>query len=120
MRTTTVSHSRADLTWREPQCELRNGKITGYEYEVEALDDWAAKNAPIRGRSTVERVSLDNLIPFTRYRIHIKAVNSKGAGPFSEWHEFQTSSFGKTHITSSHLFLYHPKTLFQLHPSRPT
>uniref|UniRef100_A0A914W0E7 Fibronectin type-III domain-containing protein n=1 Tax=Plectus sambesii TaxID=2011161 RepID=A0A914W0E7_9BILA len=93
VRSTTVSHARADFDWKQPQCELRNGKITGYEYEVEALDDWASKNAPIKGRSTVERLSLENLTPFTRYRIHVKAVNSKGAGPFSEWVEFQTSSF---------------------------
>lgn len=95
MRTTTVSHSRADLDWKQPECELRNGKITGYEYEVEALDEWASKNPLTKGRSTVERVSLENLVPFTRYRIHVKAANSKGAGPFSEWLEFQTSSFGK-------------------------
>ncbi|KAI1721462.1 fibronectin type III domain-containing protein [Ditylenchus destructor] len=87
LRTTSVTATRAELLWNEIECELRHGKITGYNYELEALNDWGTNTSQ---DTATHRVSLDSLIPYTQYRARVRGQNSKGLGPFSEWHHFQT------------------------------
>ncbi|GMS87185.1 hypothetical protein PENTCL1PPCAC_9360, partial [Pristionchus entomophagus] len=85
----SVTANRADVTWQQPECEKRNGKITAYEYELVTEDDWG-DNKTDTSRS--ERVTFDSLVPFTHYRIRVKAQNKEGDGPFSVWVPFVTSS----------------------------
>lgn len=95
LRTTSITSTRAELLWNEIDCELRHGKITGYNYELEALSDWGTN---VSHDTTTHRVSLDKLSPYTQYRARVRGQNSKGIGPFSEWHHFQTLPAGKFSI----------------------
>uniref|UniRef100_A0AC34QKY1 Fibronectin type-III domain-containing protein n=1 Tax=Panagrolaimus sp. JU765 TaxID=591449 RepID=A0AC34QKY1_9BILA len=87
LRVTSVTSTRADLLWNEIECELRNGKITGYEYELETTAEWGHNDS---ATTTTHRISFDSLSPFTQYRARVRGQNSKGDGPFTEWTTFQT------------------------------
>ncbi|CAJ0579194.1 unnamed protein product, partial [Mesorhabditis spiculigera] len=89
VRIGSVTATRADAMWQQPECEKRHGKITDYEYELEAVDEWADNNT---GSSRSERVTFDKLTPYTEYRFRVRALNSQGAGPYSEWVSFTTQS----------------------------
>ena len=86
-----MSQTTAQLDWTEPICEEKNGVITGYEYEVEAMDDWV-RNKQKSGSQPNAQLELTGLVPYTRYRFRVRAVNSKGSGPMSEFIEFRTKS----------------------------
>jgi hypothetical protein len=77
--------------WNEIECELRHGRIIGYEYE---LDDLSGESQNISEHSTFRRVSLDGLIPYTEYRVRVKGKNSISDGPFSEYVAFRTLPAG--------------------------
>ncbi|KJH44141.1 fibronectin type III domain protein [Dictyocaulus viviparus] len=87
VRVGSVTSTRADVTWSQPNCELRNGKITGYQYELESLDPWGENST---AHQPSERLTLNDLVPYNEYRIRVQAVNSIGEGPFSEWSRFTT------------------------------
>uniref|UniRef100_A0A8R1HV11 Fibronectin type-III domain-containing protein n=1 Tax=Caenorhabditis japonica TaxID=281687 RepID=A0A8R1HV11_CAEJA len=87
IRVGSVTATRADVTWSQPECELRHGKIVDYEYELWSLNDWASNST---GNNPTERLNLDQLVPYTRYQIRVRAVNKEGEGPFSEWVPFTT------------------------------
>uniref|UniRef100_A0A915B8J5 Fibronectin type-III domain-containing protein n=1 Tax=Parascaris univalens TaxID=6257 RepID=A0A915B8J5_PARUN len=87
VRVSSVTQTRADLLWNEPDCELRNGKITEYDYQLDSLDEWDENRTD---HSIGRRVLFDRLIPFTRYRARVRANNVKGEGPYSDWTTFQT------------------------------
>ncbi|VDN93409.1 unnamed protein product [Brugia pahangi] len=86
-RVSSITQTRSDFLWNEPDCELRNGKITGYEWQLESLDPWSESKT---GQSTTQRISFDDLIPYTQYRLRVLAENSAGQGPWSEWVSFRT------------------------------
>uniref|UniRef100_A0A915DKV5 Fibronectin type-III domain-containing protein n=1 Tax=Ditylenchus dipsaci TaxID=166011 RepID=A0A915DKV5_9BILA len=73
-RVTSVTSTRAELLWSEIECELRHGKITGYNYELEALSGWGT--------------NISQQPPLTEARV--RGENSKGLGPFTDWISFQT------------------------------
>ncbi|CAI5445350.1 unnamed protein product [Caenorhabditis angaria] len=85
----SVTSTRADVTWTQPECELRNGKIINYDYELESLNEWGDNST---GQNPTERLNLDQLIPYTLYRIRVRAINGEGEGPYSEWFEFLTEA----------------------------
>ncbi|KAI6201513.1 hypothetical protein M3Y96_00850200 [Aphelenchoides besseyi] len=87
LRASSVTSTRAELSWNDIECELRHGKILGYTYELEALSPYGQNTTD---KSTTNRVSLDQLAPFTQYRARVRGYNSQGDGPFSEWVTFQT------------------------------
>ncbi len=80
----TVSQTTAVMDWNGPTCVERNGEIRNYEYEYEALDHWVPDKVK-SGSSPQSRVELSNLVPYTRYGFRVRAVNSKGSGPYSEF-----------------------------------
>ncbi|EJD74869.1 hypothetical protein LOAG_17881 [Loa loa] len=86
-RVSSVTQTRSEFLWNEPDCELRNGKITGYEWQLESPDPWSESKT---GQSTTQRISFDDLIPYTQYRVRVLAENSAGQGPWSEWVSFRT------------------------------
>ncbi|KAK0418386.1 hypothetical protein QR680_013533 [Steinernema hermaphroditum] len=87
IRVSSVTSARADVSWKEIDCERRNGKITGYTYELVAESAWAENRT---ATVSSHRVSLDRLTPFTQYRIRVKGVNSRGEGPFGDFVDFLT------------------------------
>ncbi|KAK6039161.1 fibronectin type III domain protein, partial [Cooperia oncophora] len=87
VRVGSITSNRADVTWSQPDCELRNGKITGYEYELESLDPWGENTT---AQHSTERLTLSDLIPYNEYRIRVRAQNAVGEGPYSEWVRFIT------------------------------
>uniref|UniRef100_A0A914QG08 Fibronectin type-III domain-containing protein n=1 Tax=Panagrolaimus davidi TaxID=227884 RepID=A0A914QG08_9BILA len=89
LRITSVTATRAEMLWNEIECEKRNGKITGYEYELESEDDWGENST---STTTTHRASFDSLSPYTQYRARVRGQNSKGEGPFSEWTSFRTQA----------------------------
>lgn len=91
LRVTSITSTRAELLWNEIECELRHGKITGYDYEVETTSDWGRN---VSETASTHRVSLDNLSPFTEYKARVRGRNNKGAGPFTEWVSFKTLPAG--------------------------
>ncbi|VDN03313.1 unnamed protein product [Thelazia callipaeda] len=86
-RVSFVTQARGDFLWNEPDCELRNGKITGYQWQLESLDQWGENKT---GHSDSQRVSFSDLIPYTKYRVRVSAENAVGSGPWSDWVSFRT------------------------------
>lgn len=89
LRVGSITANRADVMWTLPECELRNGKITGYHYELETLDKWGTNSSENHEQ---ERLTLNELVPFTEYRVRVRANNAEGDGPFTEWVSFTTQS----------------------------
>ncbi|KAI6240848.1 hypothetical protein M3Y99_00392200 [Aphelenchoides fujianensis] len=87
LRTSSITSTRAELLWNDIECELRHGKILGYTYELQALSPYGDNTTD---KATTNRVSLDQLLPFTQYRARVRGFNAQGDGPFSEWVTFQT------------------------------
>uniref|UniRef100_A0A913IDA2 Fibronectin type-III domain-containing protein n=1 Tax=Strongyloides stercoralis TaxID=6248 RepID=A0A913IDA2_STRER len=87
LHTVSVTATRADVIWNEIDCEERNGKITDYEYELVSVDAWGKNKTD---HVSTRKVFFDDLAPYNTYKIRVKAKNSKGSGPFSEWLEFTT------------------------------
>ena len=92
VRVASVTSNRAELLWNEIECELRHGRILGYDYEV---DDLSGEGRNLSQQSTGHRVSLDDLTPYTEYRARVRGRNSKGEGPFSEYVTFRTLPAGQ-------------------------
>lgn len=91
LRANSVTSTRAELLWSEIDCELRHGRILGYNYELESLGPWGSNKTQ---QTTTHRVSLDSLAPYTQYRARVQGRNSKGVGPFTDWLTFQTLPAG--------------------------
>ncbi|CAI4231782.1 unnamed protein product [Auanema sp. JU1783] len=87
LRVGSVTSNRADVMWSQPDCEQRNGKITDYYYELESFDSWAQNTSD---HHVQERLTLNDLIPYTEYRVRVRAINAVGDGPFTEWVTFNT------------------------------
>ena len=77
-----VTANTITVQWGEVPCMDRNGEITGYTVEVtlsgmivatENVDDGSARRDTVSG-----------LNPSTEYTVTVAAVNSVGAGPFSD------------------------------------
>lgn len=104
MRAPTLNPTTATLEWAQPECEKQNGIITEYDWELEPLDKWDTRSK-IDGTSRQEYAQVKDLLPYTkcvksviflfythiyRYRARVRAENSKGTGPWSDWLEIRT------------------------------
>ncbi|XP_022111710.1 receptor-type tyrosine-protein phosphatase S-like [Acanthaster planci] len=68
------------FTWGPPSCGDRGGIITEYVYELSNPNTGWNTSAPV----SVEKVTINELLPFTNYTFRVTAKNSVGNGPFSE------------------------------------
>ncbi|VDP03059.1 unnamed protein product [Soboliphyme baturini] len=94
IRVHSTDKTSATFVWDEPSCEHKNGQINLYEYVVNSLDPWVRDE--MKGHSSTNRIELNDLVPFTRYALRLRALNSKGAGPLSSPVVATTKSAGKT------------------------
>ena len=87
-----------EVTWQAPPLEHHNGAILSY------LIRYFPSNDPAMSQDThvttvegeiIQRRTLSNLKPFTRYSFKVSAVNAAGAGSFSTAVEGTTDEDGE-------------------------
>lgn len=98
------------LWWEPPSFDVRNGIITNYTVHY-SYDNKSCYNSPnvdetemteeLEGNET--ETNLTNLLPFTDYRIQIKARTYVGYGNYSENTTFRTNQSG--------MYTFHSKTI---------
>lgn len=75
--------------WDPPPCEQQHGPISHYQYEIFGLDDWSKLDVRI-ANTTATELNVDGLIPFTKYRMRVKAFTNQGGGPITSDLDVQT------------------------------
>ena len=93
---TVLSSEEALIGWRDPDIEDQNGIITGYAISVTLV----STGQSFQMTSTVNRLFLSNLLPFTTYICRVAAMTNVGVGPFSTATSFLTRETG-TYIAMS-------------------
>ena len=87
-----------EVTWQAPPLVHHNGAILSY------IIRYFPSNEPNMSQDTqvtadeggaIQRRTLSNLEPFTRYTFKVSAVNAAGAGPFSVAVEGTTEEDGE-------------------------
>ena len=87
-----------EVTWQAPPLVHHNGAILSYiiryfpsnEYDMSQDTQVTADEG-----GAIQRRTLSNLEPFTRYTFKVSAVNAAGAGPFSVTVERTTEEDGE-------------------------
>lgn len=90
VRVDRADEASAELSWHAPTCIHTNGDITEYEYEVFPSDPYASGVPRITETISGTRVSLQSLIPGTRYNARVRAFTTRGPGPWSPEVPFET------------------------------
>ena len=88
-----VTGDSAVIVWNGLDCSKQNGPLTGYKVHVKQISGDCAQKFEITTRGNYNEMSsceLDSLIPSTRYRVQVSAVNSFGRGPLSYPFHFVT------------------------------
>ncbi|CAH1268400.1 PTPRT [Branchiostoma lanceolatum] len=71
------------ISWDPPACESRNGNITHYEVSSEEVNS----TSPLPGSETANVSTTDiwlyDLVPYTTYRLRVRAYTRAGPGPWS-------------------------------------
>ncbi|XP_077548485.1 receptor-type tyrosine-protein phosphatase kappa-like [Haemaphysalis longicornis] len=67
------------VSWKEPDCQLANGVITGYRLVRSSTAIWEPRAVP--SEVATNNVTMNDLTPFTEYTVTISAKNSVGTGP---------------------------------------
>ena len=87
-----------EVTWQAPPLEHHNGAILSYIIRYFPFNDpdmsQDTQVTAVEGE-TIQRKTLSNLKPFTRYTFKVSAVNAAGAGPFSTAVEGATDEDGE-------------------------
>lgn len=87
-----ISSSELVVTWKEPDRNSWNGDLIGYTVNCSeekqninyiSANDSLQKSMQVDGPATT-KTTIRNLRTFRRYSIIVRAMNSFGAGPFSE------------------------------------
>lgn len=87
-----LSSTELIVTWKEPDRSSWNGQLTGYTVNCSEekqninyinTNDSLRKSIQVDGPATT-KTTIRNLRTFRRYAINVRAMNSFGAGPFSE------------------------------------
>ena len=87
-----------EVTWQAPPLEHHNGAILSYIIRYFPSNDpdmsQDTQVAAVEGE-TIQRKTVSNLEPFTRYTFQVSAVNAAGVGPFSMVVEGTTDEIGE-------------------------
>ena len=78
-----VTSSSITVQWGAVDCIHRNGDITGYSVRYGVQGSGNTQNMSVSGGSVTE-ATVQNLMFFTTYSIEVAAVNSAGAGAYSD------------------------------------
>lgn len=87
-----ISSSELVVTWKEPERESWNGDLIGYTVNCSeekqninyiSANESLQKSIQVDGPATT-KTTISHLRTFRRYSIIVRAINSFGAGPFSE------------------------------------
>ncbi|XP_050441202.1 cell adhesion molecule Dscam2 isoform X2 [Adelges cooleyi] len=96
IRAETKSKTEILIMWEPPRAEACNGILTGYNIGYLPIDDLssAVTSAAPFTRYTMktiiinshygEEITLNELVPFTKYSVIVQAFNRQGRGPFSD------------------------------------
>ena len=75
------------FSWEPVECEQRLGETLGYMYEVR---DYKDRSIAASDRVNETKVTVTDLVPYTRYVFQVKFVNHIGGGPLSDPQNFTT------------------------------
>ena len=87
-----------EVTWKAPPLVHHNGPILSYiirYFPSNESDMTQDSHVTADGGEAIQRKTLSNLEPFTRYSFRVSAVNAAGAGPFSVAVEGTTEEDGE-------------------------
>lgn len=92
LQVTELFPSRAVFSWQPPKLEYQNGVITEYQFSISV--DFSNDTIQIVFPNTTGEVN--NLQPYTTYRVRIAASTVVGTGPLGETLIFRTLEDGKS------------------------
>ena len=80
MEEVSTAPNSITVRWKEVDCLLRNGMITGYTAQ-------AVRNGEVEGTASVggdaRQATISGLESSTEYSVQVATVNGAGTGPFS-------------------------------------
>ena len=80
---TGVTSSTVTVQWGEVLCADQNGAITGYSVQYGVMGSGNTQTVTVSGASTTH-TTISGLMTSTTYSIQVAAVNSAGAGDYSD------------------------------------
>ena len=87
-----------EVTWQAPPLVHHNGAILSYIIRYFSSNEpYTTQDSHVTadGGEAIQRKTLSNLEPFTRYSFRVSAVNAAGTGPFSVAVERTTEEDGE-------------------------
>ena len=87
-----------EVTWQAPPLVHHNGAILSYIIRYfSSNESYTTQDSHVTadGGEAIQRKTLSNLEPFTRYSFRVSAVNAAGTGPFSVALERTTEEDGE-------------------------
>ena len=87
-----------EVTWQAPPLVHHNGAILSYiirYFPSNELNMTQDSHVTADENEVIQRKTLSNLEPFSRYSFKVSAVNAAGAGPFSVAVELTTEEDGE-------------------------
>ena len=85
-----VTSTSFTLTWEPPLLEDQNGELVEYSFLLTSLTDDIEQELTTSDRELL----VDELVPYTRYKIQIAAGTAEGTGPFTDSLIVQTEQDG--------------------------
>lgn len=101
------SSTELNVSWEAPPKDLWNGNLLGYNIGYQEISDSTAQSPTPNNTSTYitkavdvgpdfgGQIIINGLNMFTTYSIIVQALNSRGAGPFSDPVVGRTDEGGK-------------------------
>ncbi|KAH8034903.1 hypothetical protein HPB51_003190 [Rhipicephalus microplus] len=79
LKVTKVTGRSAVVSWQPPDCTKVNGQVTAYHLNRNSMAKWASNE--FSTTQLENGLEMDDLVPFTKYKITVSAENSAGVGP---------------------------------------
>lgn len=95
MTTASVYSTEIVVQWTEVPFDFRNGKISHYEVLYDPHIEFGGLISYNNVTTTYQTIALVNLEEFVTYSISVRAYNSRGPGPYSEYITVTTAEDGK-------------------------